>query len=171
MKHHLLIAEDDRALADRLSVAARERGYEVTAVEDPGSLMTQANTLLPSAIVLSADLPKGRGWALCNELKRNPLLRHQPLVLTASGDDAQAVFEQHRRLQTRADIYLAKPYTEDDLIAHIEPLLAEPRREMLARLYRLREQTPTLSSGKFFALWFAIAAAIAGAVLAFYLLR
>ena len=116
MAHLLLIAEADAEQADRLAVAARDGGWQVERVgprEDP---LRQAELLLPTALVLAADLGRNRGWSLANRLRRHPLLSRIQLVLTAGAEQAQAL-EQHRQLARHADLYRTRPYAPEELLA------------------------------------------------------
>jgi DNA-binding response OmpR family regulator len=171
MKHHLLIAEAEPDLADRLAVAAREAGWEVTRSDHPADLQGQADSLLPSAIVLAAELAGDRGWALCNQLKRHPVTRHLWLVLTGAGEQIEQTFAQHRRLATRADAYQIRPYQPAALIAELAATTTQTRQEILAKLYAIREQSPPPSSLRSVLLWSLIAGAVAATITVFCLLR
>ena len=153
MQHHLLIAEAERDTADRLSVAARDAGFDVTAIDHKADVIRQADVLLPSAVVLAADFDADAGWALCNQLKTHAVLKRVPLVLTLGGDQAEATLGQHRRLRTKADAYQARPYTPADLLEALSPLLAKDRQTYLEELYRIREKAPPPNTLRSALLW------------------
>jgi DNA-binding response OmpR family regulator len=163
MAHLLLIAEADAEQADRLAVAARDEGWQVERVgarEDP---LRRAELLLPTALVLAADLGNSRGWSLANRLRRHPVLSRIPLVLTAGGEQAQAL-EQHRRLALHADHYRTRPYAPRPLLAELAAQAPADRPRWLAELHRLREHAPPARAGGLW-LWLLLAAAVAGTVL------
>ena len=169
MEHHLLIAAADRAAADELSVAGREAGFEVTALDHRADLIRQADVLLPSAIVLAADFDGGAGWAVCNQLKTHPVLKRIPLLLTLAGPDAQARADQHEDLATRADAYLVDPTGPEAVLSLLEPLLPEDRQTHLEEMYRLREQSPPPTTMKSALLWLVLLfALVLTGVLFFY---
>ncbi len=153
MEHHLLIAEADRAEADKLAVACREAGFEVTSLDHKDDVVRQADVLLPSAIVLAADYDGGAGFSICNQLKRHPVLKHIPLVLTQGGVDAGAALAQHRGLATRADAYLERPYETGAMLDLLAPLLPKERQAFLEALYQYREKSPPPTTMKSALLW------------------
>jgi CheY-like chemotaxis protein len=75
--------------------------------------------------VLCAELAGGSGFAVCNKLRKDPDLREVPLLLT-SADASDETFEQHRKLKTRADAYLHKPFAMSELIAQLTSLAGLP---------------------------------------------
>lgn len=169
MKHHLLIAEADRAEADRLSVAAREAGFQVTSLDHKDDVVRQADVLLPSAIVLAADFDGGTGYSVCNQLKNHPVLQHIPLVLTLGGDGAEETLAQHRNLKTRADAYHARPSEVGALLDTLAALLPKDRQAYLEMLYKHREKTPPQTTMKSALLWLVLLfALILTGVLFFY---
>jgi DNA-binding response OmpR family regulator len=146
LAHLLLIAEEDRPSADRLATQMRDAGWQVESISNVTKAVTEANTLLPSAILLSMAVSDGPGFAVVNRLRRHPVLKHARLVLALSGDDAAAVVAQHAKLSTRADAYLVGPVTDETLMPELERLMDEDRLQVLERFYLARERSPSLSA-------------------------
>jgi CheY-like chemotaxis protein len=69
----------------------------------------------PDCILLCVELSPISGYAICNKLKKDAALCDLPLIL-ASIEATPETFEEHRRLKTRADAYLFKPYAVDDVL-------------------------------------------------------
>src|SRR5687768_5705765 len=63
------------------------------------------------------------GFSVCNKLKRDPALKEVPLIIMSS-ESSEETFEQHRRLRTRAEEYVHKPISLDDLVGRIQPFVA-----------------------------------------------
>src|SRR5882762_2889808 len=59
------------------------------------------------------------GFSVCNKLKRDPALKDVPLIIMSS-ESTEETFEQHRRLRTRAEDYLHKPISFEDLLARAQ---------------------------------------------------
>jgi len=55
------------------------------------------------------------GFAVCNKLKKVPELKDVPVVITSS-ESSQETFDHHSKLRTRAEDYVHKPITPDELI-------------------------------------------------------
>lgn len=105
-------------------------GLRVDAYADANEVMARKDDL-PSLIVLCID-PKRTGWAVCNRLRKSALLKSTPLVIT-SAEATEKDFEDHKKLKTRAEDYLHKPFGVEALVEKIATLigLPEPAQEDL----------------------------------------
>ena len=79
---------------------------------------------LPSLIVLCID-PKRTGWAVCNRLRKSTTLKSTPLIIT-SAEATEKDFEDHKKLKTRAEEYLHKPFGVEALVEKIAGLIGMP---------------------------------------------
>ena len=121
MAKRILLIESDMALAGSIASALQARGAEVSLARDGTSALDVARGERPDGIVLCAELPGGSGFVVCNKLRKDPELREIPLLLT-SADASEETFEQHRKLRTRADAYLRKPFAVSALLSQLAPL-------------------------------------------------
>jgi DNA-binding response OmpR family regulator len=126
MSRKILLIESDTTLIATIADALRAQGAEVALARDAGSAFDVARAERPDGIVLCAELPGGSGFVVCNKLRKDPDLREIPLLLT-SADASDETFEQHRKLRTRADAYLRKPFAVSDLLATLTPLAGLPQ--------------------------------------------
>lgn len=120
----VLIIESDSAFAQEASEALRQRGVETTIVEDGEKGMEAARAERPDALILSVELgdrPQA-GFSICNRIKKDEVLKEIPLLLVSANATEEA-FEQHRKLRTRADQYLRKPFALDPFLEAMEALL------------------------------------------------
>ncbi len=121
----ILIVDDSRdagqAQAELLCLA----GYAVDLVADGRAALQAVELHQPDLIILDVQLPGIDGYAVCNELKRNPGTWQIPIIMvTVEG-------ELHARLQgieAGADDYLQKPADQQELEARIRALLRTKRR-------------------------------------------
>jgi CheY-like chemotaxis protein len=74
-------------------------------------------------IVVSVELPRMSGFWVCSKLKKDERFRDVPLILV-SQEATEATFEEHKKLKTRAEAYLHKPFLFDQLRSEIERQLA-----------------------------------------------
>jgi two-component system OmpR family response regulator len=115
----ILVAEDDRRLADVLSQSLTEAGWEVEVVHDGRSAYGRA---LPGGIaydVLLLDwmLPETDGLTVCRRLRDLGVMT-PVMMLTARGD----VRDRIDGLDAGADDYLPKPFDLDELLARLRAL-------------------------------------------------
>jgi DNA-binding response OmpR family regulator len=123
----VLVFESDPSFAETLRAGLLEYGCEVSVVDDANSGLQAASRDKPELILLAIELPRMNGFSVCNKLKRDPALKDVPLIIMSS-ESTEETFEQHRRLRTRAEEYVHKPITFEDLVARIQPFvpLAKP---------------------------------------------
>ena len=121
-RKRILFIDGDEPFVQDVANAARRRGYEtiITASSTDGCELARSEH--PDLIVVSVELTPTNGWSVCTKLKKDEELRGVPVVLTSSTSTPDT-FEKHKKLKTRADDYLLKPYSGDDLIRVATQLL------------------------------------------------
>ncbi|TMR10878.1 response regulator transcription factor [Nonomuraea turkmeniaca] len=113
----ILVAEDERVLADLVAEGLRGQAMAVDVAYDGAAAMECLAVNTYDVLVLDRDLPRRHGDEICRELVQ----REDPvriLMLTASG----AVHDRVTGLNLGADDYLAKPFAFDELVARIHAL-------------------------------------------------
>jgi hypothetical protein len=98
-------------------------GFRIEAAADSNDLMQRKDDL-PALIVLCID-PKRTGWAVCNRLRKSATLKSTPLIIT-SAEATEKDFEDHKKLKTRAEEYLHKPFGVEALVEKIGGLIGMP---------------------------------------------
>jgi DNA-binding response OmpR family regulator len=117
-KHHVLVAEDDKALRESLVRVLRFEGYEVEAVGDGAKALEAVDARVPDAVVLDVMMPVVDGLAACRRLREHHRLL-PILMLTARHEVADRV----AGLDAGADDYLVKPFALDELLARLRALM------------------------------------------------
>jgi len=126
----VLVFESDSAFAELVTAGLAQYGCDSKVVDDGEAGIALAERDPPDLILLSIELPRMNGFSVCNKLKRNSKLKAVPLVLMSS-EATDDTFEQHKRLRTRAEEYLHKPLTVDDLVSKVQPLLPLTKTETI----------------------------------------
>src|SRR6478735_4343363 len=116
----ILVAEDDRRLADLLDQSLTEAGWDVEVAHDGRSAYGRA---LPDGVpydVLLLDwmLPEMDGITVCRRLRALGVTT-PVLMLTARGE----VRDRIDGLDAGADDYLVKPFDLDELLARLRALI------------------------------------------------
>lgn len=119
MVRHIVIVEDEIAIAQNYCDALRRQGYKVTHYRNRPDAMAQLAVRLPDLAIIDVGLgdePEG-GFDLCRDLRsRAPEL---PIIfLTARDDD----FDVVSGLRLGADDYLSKDIGQAHLLARITAL-------------------------------------------------
>jgi CheY-like chemotaxis protein/chromosome segregation ATPase len=114
----ILVFESDSAFGKQLAQDFSRYGARVEVVDDGNAGLERARLDRPDLILLCIELPRMNGFSICNKLKKNPELKDIPLVIMSS-EATEETFEQHRKLRTRAEDYLRKPFSFDTLLERV----------------------------------------------------
>jgi len=114
----VLLVEDDRSLRRYLEVVLRRKGYEVIVAVDGLEAMRVTLTTPVDLVVTDAIMPNLNGYELVRFLRNTPQLSHLPIVLLSALEIKESKNEDHK-----ADVYLSKPVSPEDLIACLEKLM------------------------------------------------
>jgi two-component system OmpR family response regulator len=113
----ILIAEDDRVLADGLTRSLRQSGYAVDHVQNGVEADTALSTQTFDLLILDLGLPKMPGMEVLKRLRARGSMV-PVLILTA----ADSVEERVKGLDHGADDYMAKPFALSELEARVRAL-------------------------------------------------
>jgi DNA-binding response OmpR family regulator len=119
----VLVFESEPAAAAELRRELSRLGATVRVVEGGDAGLELAGTDRPDLILLSIELRGENGYTICNRLKKHPQLKDVPLVVMSSEASGE-LFDQHRKLRTRADAYVHTPIAFGELLRRISPYLA-----------------------------------------------
>jgi DNA-binding response OmpR family regulator/predicted nucleic acid-binding Zn-ribbon protein len=111
----LIIDADDGFANDLVSVLS-SRGVDVQVTPDGKAGLDLARINIPDAIVLCVELPRMSGYSICAKLKKDVQLKTVPLIIT-SAEATQETFEHHKKLKTRAEEYMKKPFAPEELVS------------------------------------------------------
>jgi DNA-binding response OmpR family regulator/predicted nucleic acid-binding Zn-ribbon protein len=117
----LLCVEPEESAVSEIRVVLEPYGFEVTNIPNGEAAIEWARQNTPDLVIVSVE-PRKVGYAVCNKLKRSPELQNIPLILT-SGEETPQTFEQHKKLRSRADEYILKPFRTEELLAKVGTLV------------------------------------------------
>ena len=132
-KKHIMIVEDDEALAEVLDYNLRQNTYDVTLVENGKNAVHQAARTTPDLVLLDLMLPGMDGIEVCRHLRTNFSTKHIPIILlTAKSEE----IDQLIGFSVGADDYVTKPFSVNVLLQRIKTLLRsqEPQGDQRERI-------------------------------------
>ncbi|MDN3453618.1 MULTISPECIES: response regulator [unclassified Psychrobacter] len=128
---HILLVEDDPAIAMSLKVTCKREGWKITWLDNASSVLPMLHNEAAqdlSAIILDVGLPDGDGLSLCQQIRHTPdieTLKDLPIIfLTARSDEVDRILG----LEMGGDDYCAKPFSPRELVARLKAIW---RREQL----------------------------------------
>jgi two-component system, OmpR family, phosphate regulon response regulator PhoB len=121
---HVLVVEDEAALADLLKYNLEKEGYRVSVANDGEEALVVADESQPDLVVLDWMLPKAPGIEVCRRLRARQETRNTPIVmLTARSEETDRV----RGLDIGADDYITKPFAMGELLARLRAVMRRIR--------------------------------------------
>ena len=113
----VLIAEDDKNIAELLQMYLEKEGYAVTVAPDGGQALSKFRAIKPDMVLLDVMMPVMDGWGVCRAIRaesKTPII-----MLTAKGETDDKV----NGLKAGADDYITKPFEMKEVLARIEAVL------------------------------------------------
>jgi chemosensory pili system protein ChpA (sensor histidine kinase/response regulator) len=94
---------------------ARE-GYTVLTAKDGVDAMEQLHDMAPDVMLVDIEMPRMDGFDLTRNVRADARLKHIPIIMITSR-----TAEKHRNYakQIGVNVYLGKPYQEEELLGHI----------------------------------------------------
>lgn len=115
---HILLIEDDAAVAQSLQDGLEREGYTIAWKTSGNEGVEYAREHNPHLIVLDVRLPDGSGLDFCRQM-RQIKLRQPILILTVQREEIDKVLG----LEMGADDYVTKPYSLRELLSRVRALL------------------------------------------------
>lgn len=116
----VLVVEDEPAIAELIAVNLRHNGFQPTVAPDGLAAQREIDAVLPDLVLLDWMLPGESGLSLARRWRNDPRTKTVPIImLTARGDEADRV----AGLDAGADDYMAKPFSNKEMLARIRALL------------------------------------------------
>lgn len=119
----ILVADDDPLVRELILTHLRLAGFDAHGARDGREAVERARALRPQALILDINMPELDGFGVLAALQELRLTPGTPvLVLTArhAADDVR------RAIKLGAKDYLAKPFTQEQLMARVGRLLRAP---------------------------------------------
>lgn len=117
MNAHILIVDDERALADLLSIYLTNAGFRTSICADGASALAAIAQEAPDLALLDVMLPDMSGFDICREIRRDHFF---PIImLTAKIEDNDKILG----LTLGADDYITKPFNPLEVVARVRTQL------------------------------------------------
>ena len=116
----VLVAEDERNLAEALSFLMQRAGLSVSVSRDGPTTVDMARKIRPDVIVLDIMLPGFDGFEVVTTLKEQANEpRPRIIMLTAKGHER----DRRKAMELGVDDYVTKPFSNRDVVERVQALL------------------------------------------------
>ena len=113
----LLVVEDDPAIREGLCALLARNGYKPASLDAFGDVAAQILDVAPDLVLLDLNLPGVDGGYVCREVRAASGV---PIIAVTSRDTDM---DELVTLAAGADDFVAKPYNEQVLLAHVAAVL------------------------------------------------
>jgi DNA-binding response OmpR family regulator len=122
---HILVAEDDRDIADLIAHYLQKAGWTVQVAASGDDALAYARREPVDLVILDVMLPGLSGLEVCRALRGDNATAAVPIIMvTARAEETDRIVG----LEIGADDYLSKPFSPNELVARIRALMRRARR-------------------------------------------
>mgnify|MGYP002621015909 CR=1 FL=1 len=118
----VLIVDDSLSTRNSLSQFISDVGYEVLLARDGIDALERIEETKPDIMLVDMEMPRMNGLELTNHIRSNSETRSIPVIMITSRSTVKHKDEARK---AGVDVYLTKPYSEEELIEHVESRLAQ----------------------------------------------
>jgi chemosensory pili system protein ChpA (sensor histidine kinase/response regulator) len=121
----LVMVVDDSITMRKVTTRVLEREQlEVVTAKDGMDALEKLQERVPDAMLLDIEMPRMDGYELATHMKNDARFRHVPIIMITSRTG-----EKHRQraFEIGVERYLGKPYSEADLLRHVNEMLEAGR--------------------------------------------
>jgi DNA-binding response OmpR family regulator len=121
----ILVAEDDRDIADLIAHYIQKTGWTAHVTASGDHALTYAREQPVDLVILDVMLPGMSGLEVCRALRADRVTAAIPIIMvTARAEETDRIVG----LEIGADDYISKPFSPNELIARIRALMRRAKR-------------------------------------------
>ncbi|HZI83141.1 MAG TPA: response regulator, partial [Casimicrobiaceae bacterium] len=117
----VLIVDDSLTVRKITSRLLTREGFEIITAKDGLDALQVLGERIPDAILLDIEMPRMDGFEFTKTVKADPKFADIPIIMITSRT---AEKHRNRAQQLGVEVYLGKPFQEEELLRHLRGLLA-----------------------------------------------
>ena len=121
MAHRVLIVDDSGFMRNIIKqIIAVDDELEVAGEAEDGAVAIEKDReLKPEVILLDIEMPRMDGFEFAKTIKGDPKFANIPIIMITSRT---AEKHRSRAAELGVDLFLGKPYQEDELLRHLREM-------------------------------------------------
>ncbi|HET9222834.1 MAG TPA: response regulator [Roseiflexaceae bacterium] len=119
---HILVADDNAVIRNLLGRLCRKAGYHVEFAINGEELIRKALAQRPALVLTDLEMPLVDGSEAIRQLRNDARTAGVPMLLFSARQDGAPLAQA-----AGADEFIAKPFTNQDLLSRITAHLRNPR--------------------------------------------
>lgn len=120
-RNRLVMVVDDSVTVRKVTSRLLEReGFDVITAKDGVDAMTTLQDTIPDIMLLDIEMPRMDGFEVAKNVRSSSSFKNLPIIMITSRTG-----EKHRQrgLESGANLYMGKPYQEEQLLESINELI------------------------------------------------
>ena len=115
----VMIVDDSLTVRKITSRLLQREGFAVTTAKDGVDALQLLGEQIPDVILLDIEMPRMDGFEFAKTIKGDPKFVNIPIIMITSRT---AEKHRSRAAELGVDMYLGKPYQEDELLRHLREM-------------------------------------------------
>jgi len=117
---YVLVVDDSLTVRKVTTRFLQKQGFDAATAKDGVEALEQLRERVPDVMLVDIEMPRMDGYELTSRIREDVRLRHIPIIMITSRSG-----QKHREhaMSLGVDVYLGKPYQEDDLRKEIDGLM------------------------------------------------
>ncbi|MBP8307214.1 MAG: Hpt domain-containing protein [Burkholderiaceae bacterium] len=124
----VMVVDDSLTVRKVTQRLLTREGYQVLLAKDGVDALRQLQDVVPDAMLLDIEMPRMDGFDLTRNLRADERFAHMPIIMITSR-----TADKHRNhaMGLGVNVYLGKPYQEDELLAHLAHFTERRHRQVV----------------------------------------
>ncbi len=116
VRPRVMVVDDSLTVRKITGRLLTREGYQVLTAKDGVEALEQLADALPDVMLVDIEMPRMDGFDLTRNVRADTRLQRVPIIMITSR-----TADKHRRhaLELGVDVFLGKPYREDELLGHV----------------------------------------------------
>ncbi|OGI44460.1 MAG: hypothetical protein A2V92_00525 [Candidatus Muproteobacteria bacterium RBG_16_65_31] len=123
----IMVVDDSLTVRKITGKHLQKRGLDVLTAKDGLDAVEQLRERVPDLMLVDIEMPRMDGYELTARVRSEARLKHIPIIMITSRAGAK---HRQKAFEVGVDMYMSKPYQEDELFKNIDDLLARSRQQL-----------------------------------------
>ncbi len=123
-RRYALVVDDSLSARRALAQFAEDAGFEVRTARDGLEAADLIQAKKPDILLVDMEMPRMNGLELTSHIRAREETRHVPVIMITSRSTAK---HQREAETAGVNVYLTKPFRDEELLGHINRMLAGDR--------------------------------------------
>lgn len=118
-KYYLLVVDDDPISQFAISEMLKQQ-FEIHCVDNGQQCLESIRNKKPDMLLLDVNMPVLNGYDTCKILRADPAYKNLPIIILSALIKKKEITAGYK---AGCDLYITKPFQQDELISKMSPLL------------------------------------------------